>query len=67
MAESNLEKAKAAYLQLSDAEKLSFHKFLEEQEDKKSDEMKKMRDELFKKMEDTGKFASDYLKKLFNM
>lgn len=67
MAESNLEKAKAAYLQLSEIEKVSFHKFLEEQEDKKSNEMKKMRDELFKKMEDTGKFASDYLKKLFNM
>ena len=67
MAESNLEKAKAAYLQLGDAEKISFHRFLEAQEDKKSEEMKKMRDDLYKKMEETGKFASEYLKKLFNM
>ena len=64
---TKLEQTKTLYLQLNETEKINFHKFLEEQENKKYEELKKMRDEMISQFEKAGGMAKDYLKKLFEV
>jgi len=67
MVDTKLEQIKALYLQLNESEKISFNKFLEKQENKKYEELKKKREELFNQFEKTGTMAKDYLKNLFQV
>jgi hypothetical protein len=67
MADSKLDKIKASYLELNESEKIRFNKFLEEQNSKRREELKKMREEFLSHIEKTGTMAKEYFKNLFQM